>query len=106
VINIGGDGSQRISQALFEKGLNIIGVPKTIDNDLSSTDFTFGYQTAVEVATDAVDKLVTTAESHNRMMVRDGGTRAGLHWVQRLREGPTSSDSRDSLQYRERDAED
>jgi ATP-dependent phosphofructokinase / diphosphate-dependent phosphofructokinase len=78
VINIGGDGSQRISQALFEKGLNIIGVPKTIDNDLSSTDFTFGYQTAVEVATDAVDKLVTTAESHNRMMVlevmgRDAG---------------------------------
>ena len=78
VINIGGDGSQRISQLLFEKGLNIIGVPKTIDNDLSSTDFTFGYQTAVEVATDAVDKLVTTAESHNRMMVlevmgRDAG---------------------------------
>ena len=78
VINIGGDGSQRISQALFEKGLNIIGVPKTIDNDLSATDFTFGYQTAVEVATDAVDKLVTTAESHNRMMVlevmgRDAG---------------------------------
>lgn len=78
VINIGGDGSQRISQALFEKGLSIIGVPKTIDNDLSATDFTFGYQTAVEVATDAVDKLVTTAESHNRMMVlevmgRDAG---------------------------------
>ncbi len=78
VINIGGDGSQRISQMLFEKGLNIIGVPKTIDNDLSATDFTFGYQTAVEVATDAVDKLVTTAESHNRMMVlevmgRDAG---------------------------------
>ncbi len=78
VINIGGDGSQRISQLLFEKGLNIIGVPKTIDNDLYATDFTFGYQTAVEVATDAVDKLVTTAESHNRMMVlevmgRDAG---------------------------------
>ena len=78
VINIGGDGSQRISQQLYKKGLNIIGVPKTIDNDLSSTDFTFGYQTAVEVATDAVDKLVTTAESHNRMMVlevmgRDAG---------------------------------
>jgi phosphofructokinase-like protein len=78
VISIGGDGSQRISQMLFEKGLNIIGVPKTIDNDLSATDFTFGYQTAVEVATDAVDKLVTTAESHHRMMVlevmgRDAG---------------------------------
>jgi ATP-dependent phosphofructokinase / diphosphate-dependent phosphofructokinase len=78
VVNIGGDGSQKISQQLFEKGLNIIGVPKTIDNDLSSTDFTFGYQTALEIATDAVDKLVTTAESHKRMMVlevmgRDAG---------------------------------
>ena len=69
VINIGGDGSQSISQALFEKGLNIIGVPKTIDNDLSSTDYTFGFQTAVEVATDAVDKLVTTAASHNRVLI-------------------------------------
>lgn len=78
VINIGGDGSQRISQALFEKGLNIIGVPKTIDNDLAGTDFTFGFQTAVEIATDAVDKLVTTAESHNRIFIlevmgRDAG---------------------------------
>ena len=69
VINIGGDGSQRISQRLFEKGLNIIGVPKTIDNDLSSTDSTFGFQTAVEIATEAVDKLVTTAASHNRVFV-------------------------------------
>jgi 6-phosphofructokinase 1 len=69
VINIGGDGSQRISQALYEKGLNIIGVPKTIDNDLSSTDSTFGFQTAVEIATEAVDKLVTTAASHNRVFV-------------------------------------
>lgn len=71
VINIGGDGSQRISQALFEKGLNIIGVPKTIDNDLSSTDSTFGFQTAVEIATEAVDKLVTTAASHNRVFVME-----------------------------------
>ena len=78
VINIGGDGSQRISQALYEKGLNVIGVPKTIDNDLAGTDFTFGFQTAVEIATDAVDKLVTTAESHNRIFIlevmgRDAG---------------------------------
>jgi len=78
VINIGGDGSQRISQALYEKGVNIIGVPKTIDNDLSSTDFTFGFQTAVEIATDAVDKLMTTAASHHRVMIlevmgRDAG---------------------------------
>jgi len=69
VINIGGDGSQKISETLFQKGLNIIGVPKTIDNDLSATDFTFGYQTAVEIATDAVDKLKTTAASHNRIFI-------------------------------------
>jgi len=69
VINIGGDGSQRISQRLYEKGLNIIGVPKTIDNDLLATDFTFGFQTAVQEATTAVDKLVTTAASHNRVLV-------------------------------------
>ena len=78
VISIGGDGSQRISQTLFEKGLNIIGVPKTIDNDLSSTDYTFGYQTAVQIATEAVDRLVTTAASHNRVIIlevmgRDAG---------------------------------
>jgi 6-phosphofructokinase 1 len=69
VINIGGDGSQRISQALYEKGLDIIGVPKTIDNDLQATDSTFGYQTAVQIATDSVDKLVTTAASHNRVLI-------------------------------------
>lgn len=78
VISIGGDGSQRISQVLFEKGLNIIGVPKTIDNDLSATDYTFGYQTAVQIATEAVDRLVTTAASHNRVIIlevmgRDAG---------------------------------
>ncbi len=78
VISIGGDGSQRISQKLFEKGLNIIGVPKTIDNDLSATDSTFGFQTAIQVGTEAVDKLVTTAASHNRVFIlevmgRDAG---------------------------------
>ena len=71
VVNIGGDGSQKISQQLFEMGLPIVGVPKTIDNDLSSTDFAFGYQTAVEIATDGVDKLVTTASSHSRIMVME-----------------------------------
>ncbi|MCP3678644.1 MAG: ATP-dependent 6-phosphofructokinase [Deltaproteobacteria bacterium] len=69
VINIGGDGSQDISQRLFEMGLNIVGVPKTIDNDLCSTEMTFGFQTAVETATEAIDKLQTTAESHDRVMV-------------------------------------
>ncbi len=71
VINIGGDGSQKISQHLHEKGLNIIGVPKTIDNDLSGTDFTFGFRTAVQIATDSFDKLVTTAESHHRVMIME-----------------------------------
>lgn len=69
VINIGGDGSQRISAALYEKGLNIVGVPKTIDNDLSYTDYSFGFQTAVQIATDALDRLATTAMSHNRTFI-------------------------------------
>lgn len=80
VINIGGDGSQKISQTLFEKGCNIIGVPKTIDNDLSATDFTFGFQTAVQMATESVDKLITTAASHNRVMIMEVmGREAG--WI-------------------------
>ncbi|MBL3654551.1 6-phosphofructokinase [Fulvivirga sediminis] len=71
VISIGGDGSQRISQKLYEKGLNVVGVPKTIDNDLSATDLTFGFSTAVQVASDSFDKLVTTAESHHRVMIME-----------------------------------
>jgi ATP-dependent phosphofructokinase / diphosphate-dependent phosphofructokinase len=71
LINIGGDGSQRISKVLFDKGIPIIGVPKTIDNDLSATDLTFGFQTAVQIATDSFDKLVTTAESHHRVMIME-----------------------------------
>ena len=71
VISIGGDGSQTISQKLYEKGVNIIGVPKTIDNDLSGTDYTFGFRTAVQIATDSFDKLVTTAESHDRVMIME-----------------------------------
>ncbi len=71
IINIGGDGSQKISSALFEKGTPIIGVPKTIDNDLGATDVTFGFQTAVQIATDSFDKLVSTAESHHRVMIME-----------------------------------
>jgi ATP-dependent phosphofructokinase / diphosphate-dependent phosphofructokinase len=70
-INIGGDGSQKISLALSKKGLNVVGVPKTIDNDLSATDRTFGFATAVEIATESFDRLVTTAESHNRVMIME-----------------------------------
>jgi 6-phosphofructokinase 1 len=71
IVNIGGDGSQKISQVLYEKGIPMIGVPKTIDNDLSATDVTFGFQTAVQIATDSFDKLVTTAESHHRVMIME-----------------------------------
>ena len=71
VINIGGDGSQGISMQLANIGINVVGVPKTIDNDLSSTDFTFGFQTAVQIATEALDKLVTTADSHNRVFIME-----------------------------------
>jgi phosphofructokinase-like protein len=78
VISIGGDGSQTIAQELFEKGMKIVGVPKTIDNDLSATEITFGFDTALHTATDAIDKIHTTAESHHRVMVievmgRDAG---------------------------------
>ncbi|HEX6892872.1 MAG TPA: ATP-dependent 6-phosphofructokinase [Chryseolinea sp.] len=71
IINIGGDGSQKISSTLHKKGLPMIGVPKTIDNDLCATDMTFGFQTAVQIATDSFDKLVTTAESHHRTMIME-----------------------------------
>jgi len=69
VISVGGDGTHAISQRLFEMGLNIVGVPKTIDNDLDMTEMTFGFQTAVQTATEAIDKLHTTAESHDRVMI-------------------------------------
>jgi ATP-dependent phosphofructokinase / diphosphate-dependent phosphofructokinase len=69
VVSIGGDGSLSIAQQLFESGIPVVGVPKTIDNDLQGTAFTFGFDSAVACATDALDRLHTTAESHNRVMV-------------------------------------
>jgi len=69
LVAIGGDGSLAIAHALYRKGLPVIGVPKTIDNDLRATDVTFGFQTAVEVATDAIGRLHSTAEAHQRVMV-------------------------------------
>lgn len=69
LVVIGGDGTQAIGLRLMETtGIPVVGVPKTIDNDLSCTDFTFGFQSAVDVATDALDRLHTTAESHERVM--------------------------------------
>ena len=80
IIAIGGDGTLRIAQRLFELGIPMIAVPKTIDNDLAATDYTFGFMTAVSVATDAVDRLHTTAESHNRVMILEVmGRNAG--WI-------------------------
>jgi 6-phosphofructokinase 1 len=69
LIAIGGDGSLRIAKELHDRGLPVVGVPKTIDNDLAATSVTFGFLTAVETATDAIDKLHSTAEAHRRVMV-------------------------------------
>lgn len=69
VVCIGGDGSLSIAYKLFKIGIPIIGIPKTIDNDLFATDRTFGFDTAITTATDAIDKLHTTAQSHHRVMV-------------------------------------
>jgi len=78
LIVIGGDDTMTVAKALFDRGFQVVGVPKTIDNDLSGTDFCFGFDTAVTVATDAIDRVHTTAEAHNRVMVvevmgRDSG---------------------------------
>jgi len=70
LITIGGDGTQAIANKLFEKcSIPVIGVPKTIDNDLNGTDVTFGFDTALSIATSSIDKLHSTAESHHRIMV-------------------------------------
>lgn len=69
LVVIGGDGTLRIANDLAHKGIPIVGVPKTIDNDLAATELTFGFNTAVATATDAIDKLHATAESHERIMV-------------------------------------
>jgi 6-phosphofructokinase 1 len=78
LIAVGGDGTLKIARRLSHLGIPVIGVPKTIDNDLQETDITFGYNTAVGIVTEALDRLQTTAESHHRVMVvevmgRDAG---------------------------------
>lgn len=69
LIPIGGEDTLGVASKLAADGVKIVGVPKTIDNDLSGTDYTFGFDTAVNIATEAIDRLHTTAESHNRIMV-------------------------------------
>ncbi|GED98382.1 ATP-dependent 6-phosphofructokinase [Gordonia crocea] len=80
VIAIGGDGTMAAAARLFGDGIPTVGVPKTIDNDLAATDYTFGFNTAVEIATEAVDRLRTTGNSHKRCMVLEVmGRHAG--WI-------------------------
>ena len=93
IVTIGGDGSQKIGYELFQKGMKTVGVPKTIDNDLSATEVTFGFDTALHTVSDAIDKIHTTASSHHRVMVvevmgRDcgwialaGGIAGGAHVI-------------------------
>lgn len=69
IIAIGGEDTLGVAKKLHDQGVPVVGVPKTIDNDLSGTDFTFGFDTAVTIATEAIDRLHSTAESHNRVMV-------------------------------------
>lgn len=69
IVAIGGEDTLGIASKLYKAGVNVVGVPKTIDNDLNATDFTFGFDTAVNIATEAIDRLHTTAESHNRVIV-------------------------------------
>jgi len=69
LVVVGGDGTMKIAKGFFDKGMPTVGVPKTIDNDLEATDLTFGFNSAVRTATEALDKLRTTAQSHHRVMI-------------------------------------
>jgi 6-phosphofructokinase 1 len=80
LVAIGGEDTLGVARRLTDDGIPVVGVPKTIDNDLGATDFTFGFFTAVQIATDAIDRLHTTAESHNRVLVLEVmGRHAG--WI-------------------------
>ncbi len=78
LLTLGGNGTHKTSKLLSDEGLNVIGLPKTIDNDIYGTDVTFGFHTAVDIATDAIDRLHTTAASHSRIILCEiMGNRAG-----------------------------
>jgi 6-phosphofructokinase 1 len=78
LVTLGGNGTHKTANLLSEEGLNVIGLPKTIDNDIFGTDFTFGFHTAVDIATDVIDRIHTTAASHGRCMVIEiMGNKAG-----------------------------
>ncbi len=87
LIAIGGDDTLGVAHKLAAEGLMVVGVPKTIDNDLSATEVTFGFDTAVQIASDAIDRLHTTAESHDRVMVVEVmGRHAG--WIATMPASP------------------
>lgn len=78
LLTLGGNGTHKTSKLLADEGLNVIGLPKTIDNDIYGTDVTFGFHTAVDIATDAIDRLHTTAASHSRILICEiMGNKAG-----------------------------
>jgi phosphofructokinase-like protein len=78
LVTLGGNGTHKNANLLREEGLNVIGLPKTIDNDIYGTDFTFGFHSAVDIATDVIDKIHTTADSHDRVMIIElMGNKAG-----------------------------
>ena len=80
LVVLGGDGTLSVSSKMFDMGLPVVGIPKTIDNDIRGTDYTIGFQTAVEIATQALDRIRTTAESHHRVMLLEVmGRNAG--WI-------------------------
>ena len=93
LVAVGGEDTLGVANKLTKAGFHCVGVPKTIDNDLGATDYTFGYQTAVQIATDAMDRLHTTANSHDRVIVceimgrhagwmaADSGTAASANWI-------------------------
>jgi 6-phosphofructokinase 1 len=94
VIAIGGDDTLGVACKLAEEGVNVVGIPKTIDKDLPETDYTLGFETALNVITDEVDRLRTTAGSHKRIFVwwkRWGDTLAGWRWKEENPVGPSSS---------------
>ena len=90
LIAIGGEDTLGVANRLQGDGVDVIGVPKTIDNDLGGTDVTFGFDTALSIATEAIDRLHTTAESHNRILVVEvmGRTPAGSRCIRGSRAGP------------------
>src|SRR5919107_400929 len=107
LIAIGGEDTLGVAEKLSADGVNVVGVPKTIDNDLNATDFTFGFNTAVQICTDAIDRLHTTAESHNRVIILEVMGRHGkgkTFSIVVVAEGATPVDGNEALKDEKKDA--